>query len=197
MEYIITPEKTAIVNGISLSCKEIVKNYKEGMVLDYGCGKLRNTKYLLENNIIIDVLDTKKQIEENINKLNVLDINCVYTSNDILPKDYYEHILLSFVLNVIPNKEDRVNVLNNIKNSLKDEGLLYVEVRNDSFVKNLKNKISYNDGYLTGNGNKKTFQKPYTLEDIKEFLKENKFDVLKTKKTSGSIFLLCKKRRGC
>lgn len=193
MEYTIMPEKTAIVNGVSLSCKEIIKDYQGGTVLDYGCGKLRNSKHLIKNHIKIDVLDTKKQIEENIDELNKLNIDCIYTNEDVLPKDYYEYVLLSFVLNVIPEKEVRVSVLNNIKNSLKDKGFLYLEVRNNSFIKNLKSKISYNDGYITGSGSKKTFQKPYTLESIEMFLKENNFNILKTKKTSGSIFLICKK----
>ena len=193
MEYIIKPERTAITNGVSLSCKELVENYKEGLVLDYGFGKLRNSKYLLENNIPIHVLDTEVQIKNNKSNLDILNIKKVFKSTDILPCKYYDHILLSFVLNVIPDKNERVQILKNISRSLKGGGLVYIEVRNDTFVKNLKNKISYNDGYITGNGKNKTFQKPYTSTELETNLKECGFNVLKIKKTSGSILAICKK----
>lgn len=193
MNYEIIPEKTAIVNGVSTSCKELVDDYKNGFVLDYGFGKLRNSKYIKENNIPLDILDTKLQIDENYEKINLLNIKNIYESKDSLKESYYSYILLSFVLNVVSDKNERVFILNNIKQGLSKDGKVYIEVRNNSFVKNLKSKEEYNDGYIIG-VNKKTFQKPYTEKDIVEFVKENGFNVLKVKKTSGSIMLVCSKK---
>ena len=193
MNYEIIPEKTASVNGVSTSCKELVDDYKIGFVLDYGFGKLRNSKYIKENNIPLDILDTKLQIDENYEKINLLNIKNIYESKDSLKESYYSYILLSFVLNVVSDKNERVFILNNIKQGLSKDGKVYIEVRNNSFVKNLKSKEEYNDGYIIG-VNKKTFQKPYTEKDIVEFVKENGFNVLKVKKTSGSIMLVCSKK---
>lgn len=193
MNYEIIPEKTAIVNGVSASCKELVDDYKNGFVLDYGFGKLRNSKYIKENNIPLNILDTKLQIDENYEKINLLNIKNIYESKDSLKESYYSYILLSFVLNVVSDKNERVFILNNIKQGLSKDGKVYIEVRNNSFVKNLKSKEEYNDGYIIG-VNKKTFQKPYTEKDIVEFVKENGFNVLKVKKTSGSIMLVCSKK---
>lgn len=194
MEYIIETEKTAITNGVSNSCKSLVNNYSGGTVLDYGFGKLRNAKYMLENNICLDVLDTDLQIERNSLKIKDLNINNIYNTTDELNKEKYDAVLLSFVLNVIPDRKERIRVLKKIKYSLKENGLLYVEVRNEKFVENLKNKEVYEDGILIGSGKKKTFQKPFNLESISQFLNSNGFEVLDFKRLSGSIMLICSKK---
>lgn len=194
MSYELSVEKTAITNGVSVSCKELVSDYIEGNVLDYGFGKFRNTKYIISNNIELDVLDTIEQIKNNDNNLKDKSIKLIYNSEQHIEKDNYNYILLSFVLNVVPEYKDREFIVQNIHNGLKEDGFLYVEVRNDTFLKTAKTKTEYNDGFVLGSGKKRTFQKPYTLEQIVEFMDKNKFEVLKTKKTSGSIMLKCKKK---
>ena len=194
MDLKIIPEKTAITNGVSSSCKELVKDYTNGIVLDYGFGRLRNSIFIKENNIPLHILDTKAQIKENEDKINSLSIEKVYESTDKLPSNSYSQILLSFVLNVVPSIDDRIYILENINQALTKEGKLYVEVRNGAFIKNLKNKDIYNDGFVTGTINKKTFQKPYTANELSEFLSKNNFKVLKIKKTSGSIICICSKK---
>lgn len=195
MEYIIEAEKTAITNGISHSCKSLVDNYNGGVVLDYGFGKLRNTKYMLENNIYLDILDTDLQIKRNALKIKELNINNIYNTTDELNKEKYDAVLLSFVLNVIPDEKERIRALKKIKWSLKEKGLLYVEVRNEKFIENLKNKEVYGDGILIGSGKKKTFQKPFNLESISQFLNNNGFEILDFKRLSGSIMLICSKNK--
>ena len=195
MEYIIEAEKTAITNGISHSCKSLVDNYNGGVVLDYGFGKLRNTKYMLENNIYLDILDTDLQIKRNALKIKKLNINNIYNTTDELNKEKYDAVLLSFVLNVIPDEKERIRALKKIKWSLKEKGLLYVEVRNEKFIENLKNKEVYGDGILIGSGKKKTFQKPFNLESISQFLNNNGFEILDFKRLSGSIMLICSKNK--
>lgn len=193
MSYELSVEKTAIVNGVSNSCKWLVEDYTNGNVLDYGFGKLRNTKYILEKNINLSILDTEEQINNNMEYIKEINIDKVYKSSEAIKENYYNYILLSFVLNVVPSYEDREFILSNIYNGLTDEGFVYIEVRNDKFLKSTTTKIEYNDGYLLGNGKKKTFQKPYDVEDITNFVKKHKLNVVGLKKTSGSIILKCKK----
>lgn len=194
----ITPEKTAITNGTSTSCKMIVSDFKLDRdyvsVLDYGCGKLRNSKYLIENGFSVSVIDTEKQIQHQLYDINKLCIKNYYTCENINFKNQYEIILLSFVLNVVPDINDRNTILSNIYNLLKDNGVAYIEVRDKSFLKKLKNISSFKDGVLTGNGQNKTFQKPYTIDKLVQYLTINKFKIVSTKKTSNSIIAKIKKR---
>lgn len=193
MNYELNVEKTAITNGVSTSCKMLVESYNGGKVLDYGFGRLRNTKYILKENINLDILDTQEQIDKNKEELSKLNIDNIYESKDKLKESFYDRILLSFVLNVVPEKSDREFILNNIHLGLKDDGLLYLEVRDDKFMKTVKNKIEYNDGFVLGSSKKRTFQKPYSLNDISNFLTDNGFKVKESKKHSGSIILVCEK----
>lgn len=193
----IIPEKTAITNGVSTSCKMIVDDFKldkESIsILDYGCGKLRNTKYLIANGFITNIIDTEKQIQNQLDNISKLCIKKHYTIENINFNTKYEVILSSFVLNVIPDINDRNILLYNIYNLLKNNGVAYIEVRNNNFLKNLKNICEFNDGILTGNGINKTFQKPYTLEELVEYLTINNFEVIFTKKTSNSVIAKIKK----
>ena len=195
MNYKINLEKTAISNGVSNSCKLLVENYinnKTCIILDYGFGRLRNTHYMLNHNMNVDILDTKEQIQNNLDELSKLNVN-IFEASEVLTEDYYNCILLSFVLNVIPNIRTRKNILNNIHLGLKKDGLLYLEVRTDNFLKNVKHKIKHNDGYILGNNNSRTFQKPYTKEEITSFLIECGFKVINVKKYSNSIVCICEK----
>lgn len=194
MEYIIEVEKTAVTNGVSNSCKYLVKNYNGGKSLDYGFGKLRNSEYMLKNNVSLDILDTDLQIKRSKEKIEKLNIENVYNATESLDKNKYDSVLLSFVLNVVPEEDERVGILKKIKWSLKETGLLYIEVRNEKFVENLKNKEPYNDGILVGSGKKKTFQKPFSLNEITQFVTVNGFEVLHFKKFSGSLVLICSKK---
>lgn len=194
---IITPEKTAITNGISTTCKMISTDFKEDRenikVLDYGCGRLRNTKYLLKEKFDVSIIDTPTQIENQSSTIKELSITSIYDTNNI-PKEKFNIILCSFVLNVIPDKKDRDNVLYNISELLEDNGVAYIEVRDDKFVKTLKNKETFNDGLLTGEGKRKTFQKPYSLEEFKDYLNNFPFNIEKIKKSSNSIIAILKKK---
>ena len=192
---IITPEKTAITNGISTTCKMISNDFKENRdnikILDYGCGRLRNTKHLLSERFNVSIIDTPTQIENQRPTINELGITNVYDTNNI-PEEKFDIILCSFVLNVVPNKEDRDNILYNISKLLKNNGIAYIEVRDDKFVKSLKNKEIFNDGLLTGEGRTKTFQKPYNIEEFKEYLNHFSFNIDKVKKGSNSIIAIVK-----
>lgn len=192
---IIKPEKTAISTGVSSSAKTIChthKNQSSIKVLDYGCGKLRNTKYLLENNFNVSIIDTVEQISKQKDIIEKLPINNIYDIEN-LPNEQFDIILCSFVLNVIPEINSRNQVLTNIYNLISNDGIIYIEVRDNKFVKTLKNNIVYNDGLLTGSGKVKTFQKPYTKEELKDYLETFSFKVVEIKKESNSVIAILKK----
>lgn len=194
----IVPEKTAISNGISTSCKMLVNdnlhNSHLKTVLDYGCGKLRNSKFLIENNFKLDITDSPLQLKNNLNTICNLNINNYFDIYNIDFSIKYDLILVSFVLNTIPNIEERIQLLDNLKLLLNKDGYAYIEVRDSTFEKTLKNKIPHNDGLLTGNGLNKSFQKSYSKEELKEFLILNGFEVVAIKKCSNSIVAKIKKK---
>lgn len=196
----IAPEKTAITTGVSLSCRELIsdidKSNNHFSILDYGCGRLRNSRHIIENGYKVDVLDTEKQLQNIKKSLSELNITNFYAI-DSLPKDIcYTHILLSFVLNVIPNHSDRVKLISKVRDIMNPTSILYLEVRNRSFINSLKTKKVFNDGFVVGKGKIKTFQKGYTSEEIINFCETNQLNVIYKKNTSGSIFLKLQKAVG-
>lgn len=195
----ISPEKTAISNGVSLSCKEIIRDLNGSgdssfSILDYGCGKLRNSRYIIENNYTVDIIETEKQLNNIQTLINELKIMSFFNTKNIPIHNKYDIILSSFVLNVIPDIETRTDILKNIYKMMDDKSYLYIEVRNTSFIKNLKTKTPYNDGFITGRGSIKTFQKGYTKEEFILILESMNFNIVKCKVTSGSIFIKANKK---
>lgn len=167
--YIIRSEKTAITNGVATSSKLLLSSYEDGMkVLDYGSGKLRNYYHLIANGVNhVDVLDTPLQTC----KYQKIDIDKTTIYNDVENiKTKYERILCSFVLNVV-ELETRINIIKAIEDLLVEDGQVYIEVRNFNDLENTKTKIPYEDGYLVGKRRIKSFQKPFTENDLESFIK--------------------------
>lgn len=158
-DFVISVEKTAINRGVSMSCRMIEEkgntSYKD--VLDYGAGKLRNAKHLNSKGFCVDVLDTPLQTSK-WGYEDFFQVGFIYDDVNEITKTY-DAILCSFVLNVIPEREDRVSILKDIKKLLKDTGFAVVETRSGKDIAQSKTAQAYRDGYLMGNGKVKTFQK--------------------------------------
>lgn len=197
LKFTICPEKTAITNGVSGSCKLLVQENlvkrNHIKVLDYGCGKLRNTKNLIDNKFNTSIIDTKLQLEKNKNQIDLLNISHCFSDEEISFNTKFDVILLSFVLNVIQDYNCRIKILENCFKLLNNNGILYIEVRNDKFLKNSKSIIEFNDGFVLGSNSIRTFQKPYSIDDIENFIESNGFRCILTKKTSNSIIIKAKK----
>ena len=82
-----------------------------GEVLDYGCGKGADEKYLLSKNIPIDSYDPH------------------WKPIDLAGKKY-DTILCTYVLNVF-NDDDGTSVISSIKEHLNPNGKAYLSVRRD------------------------------------------------------------------
>lgn len=159
-------EKTAITTGISKSARLLKDNHTNGLILDYGCGKLRNTKYLLDSKFKIYIHDTDLQldnIKENIPK----EVSVLKNETN------FDSILCSFVLNVIPSINERISLIHNIEKLLSENGYVYFEVRKPDFINKSKTARTYNDGYILGSTKFKTFQKAYDKKELSQFIIDN------------------------
>lgn len=83
----------------------------------------------------------------------------------------YDVINLFYVLNVIEDIEERVEVLKAIKDLADDTSTFFICVRGYEEFKKYKGKYEvYKDGIITS---RNTFQKYFKEDEIYEFLKEN------------------------
>ena len=194
-KFEIKKERTAISTGNSRGAGYISsKASRDIEILDYGAGRLRNSLYLLEQGFEnISLIDTKEQIknwDKHKNKFKE-----IYSTEEIeFINTKYDYILCSYVLNVIPSYEERVTVIKNINRLLNDNGIAVIEVRGDKALNGVKYKETFNDGYICGNGKVRTFQKPYTMNDIIDFIhKESNLKVTESKLNSDNILLICNK----
>lgn len=191
MNYIIKPENTAISNGTSKNMRELVEFLdKDIEILDFGSGKLRNSNYLNKTGFKnVSILDTPIQVskysQEEKEKFKNVFINNI--------EGKYDLILCNYVLNVIPNKLEREEIIKDIYLHLKDKGIALFEVRTNYDINCAKNKMKYLDGFLIGKGNIKTFQKPYELKEIVVILNSHHFKVIRAKEDKSSICVIVKK----
>ena len=181
-------ENTAISNGHSKSAKLLAENTKIENILDYGCGKLRNSFYLINRGKKITIIDTPLQLK-NIEKLITNEISILRDECN------FDAVLCSFVLNVIPDLYTRCFILKNIEKLLSIDGLAYIEVRTNSFLSQSKTAIKYKDGYLLGKNKYKTFQKPFSKKELINFVNNTtKLTIINTFEYKDSIIIICKKK---
>lgn len=189
----IRPENTAIINGVAKSAIELAKRTNTtGKVLDYGSGRLRNASYLKRKGFNVSVLDTDFQIQR-ANNDELDSYEDVFTIETYIPHEEFDSVLCSFVLNVIPEVEERERALESIHKSLKDTGELFLEVRRDKGILKNKYKEPYKDGYVIGKNQIKTFQKPYESEEITKLLKKG-FRIEKIALLSDSVLAIATKK---
>ena len=82
-----------------------------GRVLDYGCGRGADGKYLNTKSILTDLYDP-------------------HWSPILLKDNKYDTILCTYDLNVL-KREDEANIISNIQKHLNQNGKAYISVRRD------------------------------------------------------------------
>lgn len=189
-------ENTAIATGVAHSAKllnEITENTEQ--ILDYGAGRLRNTRYLKEQGHHVTIIDTPLQIKRNQGIISELGIG-VYDDTKQIEDDSFKYILCSYVLNVIVAFADREALVFNINRILTAEGKAFIEVRRTNGV--LKNKYlqPYGDGYIIGKNNIQTFQKPFEAGELVDFLEFAGLRVDQTIRKPDSLICICSKTFG-
>lgn len=188
----IIPENTAISTGVALSATELVSMIPVGStVLDYGAGRLRNAYFLQEKGYIVSIMETPLQLSR-LQEKGIERFQSVYTTQETI-SEVFDAIICSFVLNVIPDRLIRSEILSHIEQILAEEGTLFLEVRKPRGVLATKYHECYEDGFVIGKGISKTFQKPYTKDEIELFISQHGFIVEKTLSTSDSWCVRAKK----
>ena len=184
---IIKPQNTAITKGVAKSVKDNLDIIK-GNVLDYGAGKLRNSLFLSQKEINLYATDLDVQIlkwEKN-EKINFLFLDDL--------KDYenfFDVVLLTFVLNVIVEDEERIEILENIRKILKKDGILILETRSPKSFTEINKNQEFKDGYIFKKAGSHTFQKIYEKEELENLL-SGRFLILKFRKEKASNVILCR-----
>lgn len=197
----IRPELTAISNGVSASAKLLLSLYHKDMkVLDYGIGLGRNTKYFIENGVSTKDMygiDIPEQLKRETKGLMDLKDKGVFIGllKDVTNKKF-NLILNSFVLNVIPSDDDKLEVLTNIYNLLTDHGTAIIEVRADKdSIAESKTSIPYENGYLLGKSEtNKTYQEYITKDKLHELCTKSKLKVIKHVFDSSNHYVICGKQ---
>lgn len=170
MQVEFKPENTAIDTNQSHTAKMVVENMLDGdKVLDYGCGTGRNMRYIKNNadvkNIVVEGCDIADQLVRNAHKHEELKKNGMDVFEDVnTPKEKYNIVLNSHVLNVIPSDEIKQLVMNNIYDALVDGGHALIEVRTKSDVEGAKYKVPFGDGWHMTKTN--TYQESLTKEKM-------------------------------
>lgn len=181
---------------------------KEAKVLDYGCGKLRYSLFLLDRGNKVCAVDSafqlhrkqKINLEKNVSifevKKSLEDLE-VYLIDDFTLKEKFDWAICTNVLSAIPFEDIRINVLKNIKESLRVGGKLIISLqyRNSYFnsYEKRENAIKYGDGWILQNKNNYTFYGIILPDKIKHMCKILDFKILDEKIIDGSIILKLEK----
>jgi SAM-dependent methyltransferase len=97
--------------------------------------------------------------------------------DDVLVKEGFsskDAVVNLNVLNVISNQTERANLVKNIAQLIKKDGVAVITTRGDDVAnqaKNSKNAIKFADGWIFGKGNKKTFQKGFSQKELESYVK--------------------------
>lgn len=163
------PENTAIDTNQSHTAKMVVENIVIGdKILDYGCGTGRNMRYIKNNaqaTVEIEGCDIADQLVRNAHKHEELKNKGMNIFEDVnTPKEKYNIVLNSHVLNVIPCDKIKQQVVNNIYDALVDGGHALIEVRTKSDVEGAKHKVRFGDGWHMTKTN--TYQESLTKEKM-------------------------------
>ena len=127
---------------------------EDDIILDYGCGY--GIDVIAMKNITKEVYGYDKFVEQ--------------FSNENVLKEDYNIITCFYVLNVIEEPDERLEVLEHIKEMLHKKGKLFIAVRSSYELKKAnKTYTKYNDGIIT---KRNTFQKYFTEEEIVNLLKK-------------------------
>jgi hypothetical protein len=163
-------------------------------ILDYSSGLGAGTKELSINAKSFEPYADPDKIKKNPN-YRLPD----YENVDILAKgEKYKSqkaIVNHMVLNVIPDIQERKNVINNIGNMLSDDGVAFISARDSTEG---KTRVPYKDGFLMKKGGTNTFQKTFSQTELNTFVKETLgkdyivVDTPKKLKIGGSSIMITK-----
>jgi len=129
------------------------------------------------------------------------------TADDVIFKEGFaskDGVVNANVLNVIEDPIERANVVRQISQLISNKGMAVITTRGNEVTKaaqSSKNATPFNDGWIFGKGDKKTFQKGYSQKELEEYIKSilgDKFKVEKipSKYKIGTSGVIIKKIKG-
>ncbi len=136
--------------GPSVPARILVENdLIVGPIYDWGCGYGVDVEYFRQNGIEAYGWDPVHRPEN---------------PPSLFPEGYFCFINCTFVLNTLPDIEQRKEIIQEIYNLLPSEGYLVLTLRaNQELNRKVKSTWKkYGDGYITGRG---TFQKGFTCDE--------------------------------
>ena len=129
------------------------------------------------------------------------------TADDVIFKEGFaskDGVVNANVLNVIEDPMERSNVVRQISQLISNKGMAVITTRGSEVTKaaqTSKNAVPFNDGWIFGKSDKKTFQKGYSQKELEEYIKSilgDKFSVVKipSKYKVSSSGVIIKKIKG-
>ena len=208
----IRPEYSAVgaknLNRPSRSVKAAILTFKElklSYIAEIGCGLLANTPHILRAFPSVILVDTKFQyhrIKEKVDKLSVkypslkkfIDAES-FSKRKIKP--LLDGAIVINVIHVLPETEQRINLLKSVYRNLKRKGIVFIDVsRNETFYRNLvKTARPYNNGYIMRRGNNYyTFYKNMAFEELKDYAEKAGFKLKQRLYMDHRITFICEKK---
>lgn len=120
-------------NSLDADMSEVYKRFlfylkENDLILDFGCGSGRDSKYFLDNGYNVDSVDGSLELCNLATKYLNKEVICM-KFEDLDVVDKYDGVwACSSLLHV--KKEELKNILVKIRNSLKLNGILYVSLKN-------------------------------------------------------------------
>lgn len=185
----------------------ITNTNKVSTALDYGCGKLRYSKYLLDSCDHLTLVDSDTQLKRTQMILSEKTTICQYIAdhwpdaraltidqfkND---REKYDLILCANVLSAAPSKGIRRRITAGLLESLNDNGkcLFVVQYRNSEFVK-MKNRgtsIDHYDGWIVQGSRGNFFYGLIPPNRLNAMVRRAGFRIVESWSHDGSAYVVC------
>ncbi len=174
----------------------VVPRLLEEMVesaLDIGSGEFcRHAMMLSEKGIRTDVFDVEEQVAKMDHYVLLKNHIKAYSAYSRIPADRYEAVLLNYVLNVIPEKEERETLLE--KAVSRADKFLMLSVRGKELIRFFcRNAERHNDGYILVREGMKTFNTAYEERDMEAMIAGKGMEIVDAECNGISLQYLCRK----
>ena len=111
---------------------------KKGKILDLGCGSGRDSLYFKKIGYDVDAIDGSEELCKLASKYTNIPVKCM-KFNELDMVDYYDGIWACSSL-VHINKNELIEVLKKVRMALKNNGILYVALKNGKGKENINGR---------------------------------------------------------
>ena len=172
-------------------------------VLDVGCGSGRNLQWFAKNNFSITCLDRSAQVLD-VAKNNLMGWNSELHSNRFIENgaaefqlhpEKFDLIICNAVLHFSKNKEEFLNIINNMWDHLSRNGILFIRLGTSISVEE-KIKELGEQWYHLPDGSERFLVSEQEIKDIVSSLKAIMLDPIKTTNVQNlrAMTTLCLKK---